>query len=67
MSAAALMGLCQAVLLITAVVWGLGIQPELPAWLYLFGILMSVTFVALNYMRIALSWEMRAAFCRLSF
>ncbi len=52
--AAALIGLCQAVLLITAVVWGLGIQPELPAWLFLFGILMSVTFVALNYMLIAL-------------
>ncbi|GAA5345067.1 YhgE/Pip family protein [Planifilum fimeticola] len=49
-TAAWLIGIGQAVLLITAVVWGLGIQPELPAWLYLFGILMSITFIALNHM-----------------
>ena len=64
--AAALIGLCQAVLLITAVVWGLGIQPELPAMALSVRYLMSITFVALNYMLNAL-WEMWAAFCRLSF
>lgn len=51
---AALIGTCQAVLLITVIVWGLGIEPELPAWLCLFGILISITFIAINHMLIAL-------------
>lgn len=49
-AAAGLIGIGQAVLLITALIWGLGIKPELPAWLYLFSILMSLTFIALNHM-----------------
>ena len=48
--AAGLIGIGQAVLLITAVIWGLKIEPELPGWLYLFSIVMSITFIALNHM-----------------
>ena len=49
-AAAGLIGIGQAVLLITAIIWWLGIQPELPAWLYLFSILMSLSFIAVNHM-----------------
>lgn len=45
-----LVGMLQAVITSAALTIGLGIDVELPIWLYLFTMLMGVTFIALNQM-----------------
>lgn len=48
MAASGLIGIGQAVLLISAIVFVLEIEPVLPVWLYLFSFLIALTFIALN-------------------
>lgn len=52
LAASGLIGIGQAVLLISAIVFVLKIKPFLPVWLYLFSFLMALTFIALNRMLI---------------
>ncbi|MBA4602831.1 YhgE/Pip domain-containing protein [Thermoactinomyces mirandus] len=48
MAASGLIGIGQAVLLVSTIVFILKIEPILPVWLYLFSFLMALTFIALN-------------------
>lgn len=54
MAAGAIVGAAQAVITTAALTLGLGIEAELPGWLYLFTILMSFTFMAINQMLVGL-------------
>lgn len=48
LAASGLIGIGQAVFLVSAIVFVLKIEPVLPVWLYLFSFLMALTFIALN-------------------
>lgn len=50
LSMVSLVGMLQAIITSAALTIGLGIQVELPIWLYVFTMLMGVTFIALNQM-----------------
>ncbi|TCS95450.1 putative membrane protein [Hazenella coriacea] len=54
MGAGALIGAAQAIIVTAALTLGLGIEPELPGGLYLFTIIMSFTFIAINQLLVAL-------------
>ncbi|OYD06300.1 YhgE/Pip domain-containing protein [Paludifilum halophilum] len=46
---ALLIGTLQALLLVTALRYGLGIRPELEGWFYLFAVVISFAFIAINH------------------
>jgi putative membrane protein len=54
LSAGGLIGAGQAVILSSVLTFALNIKPELPGWLYLFTIVMSFVFIAINQMLVAL-------------
>ncbi|MBA4494160.1 YhgE/Pip family protein [Paenactinomyces guangxiensis] len=54
LASGAIIGAAQAVICSSAIIWGLGIKPELPTQFFLFTIVMSLTFISLNRMLVAL-------------